>query len=198
MRPPNTSGDPRGYNTSMFNTDRAVKTALRRLGYGVSPTVDIPGSTILRFQHDYNKCADRFGKWGKTDTTSMLDKHTLNAIETALRWSEKSEKRHGTPSANSWQSLCKNLDHLGCGKSRRYSAAPAPDLEVSPDETRYVEILPNGNGKLRSTASDRALRANVMDYERHGDVIFAVVVLPPQDGLPGGRDKPFKCPCVLR
>lgn len=200
MRPPNLSKDNAGYNTSMFKTDRSVKNAFRRIGYGVSPAIKVPSSTITQFQHDYNKCGDKFGRWGKIDVTSKLDKHTLNALEIAVRWSVKRENRDGVPAARSWQGLCRNLKHLSCNEdqSRSYSATEAEGLEISPDETRYIEILPNGNGKLRNLHSDHALRANILDFEHHGPVIFAVAILPPQDGLPGGREEPFSCPCVFR
>lgn len=208
MKPPNVTKNPSGYNTKMFSSNHAVKNAFRRIGYGVSRRdVKVPRATIIQFQRDYNKCADRFGHWGQIDETGKLDRETLNGLEIAVRWSVKRENRDGTPAARSWQGLCRNLSHIQCEEdcgdrrgdstSRRYANANK-SVEIDDSPKHYIEVLPNGVGKLRNMHNDHALRANILDFEKHGPVIFAVAVLPPQADLPKGRKDPIKCPCVYR
>ena len=206
MKPPNISKNAAGYNTKMFKSDRAVKNAFKRIGYGISNrNIKAPASTVKQFQKDYNKCADRFGHWGQIDVTAKLDKPTLNGLEIAVRWSVKRENRDGVPAARSWQGLCRNLSGLAChddrsadlSKSRVYSASEGgPQIDETPKN--FIEVLSNGVGKLRNMHNDHALRANILDFEKHGPVIFAVAILPPQADLPKGRKDPIKCPCVYR
>jgi len=200
--PPNLSKDAKGFNTSMFKSDRAVRRGFRLLGYGVSNRFHkVPGDTVRQFQRDYNKCADRFGRWGKVKVTGKLNKDTLNALEHAIRWSKKLENTQGTPSARSWQSLCASRRNAcldppsGKGKTRAYAQAEAELPEAR--GTNFVEVLTNGSGKLRNIHTDHALRCNILAFERHGDTVLAVVEIPPQGDLPGGRPDSITCPCVF-
>ncbi len=208
-RPPNLSGDARGFNSQMFKSDRAVRRGFRMLGYAVNPRDHkVPKSTVQQFQRDYNKCAERFGRWGKVEVSGRIGKTTLNALEHAVRWSKKRENREGIPTARSWQALCANrraacLD-TECVDGRNYSAPPEVGAEayatVTVPEAReenFVEVLPVGRGKLRNIHTDDALRCNILGFERHAEVIFAIVEVPPQRDLPGGRSDSITCPCVL-
>jgi hypothetical protein len=143
--------------------------------------------TVVKFQGSYNRCAKKFGKWGEVDVNGRLDNDTLNALEMALRWTKRRENKDGTPSAVVWQSLCKDLAAADHG--RRTS-------DMSERGTNYVEVMPNGMAKLRNIHNDHALRANVLEFEKHGPVVFAKVEIPPQGGLPKGRAE-ICCPCVF-
>jgi hypothetical protein len=196
--PPNISKHPKGYNKKMFRSDRAVRKGFMILGYGVNTTRHkVTRDTVREFQRDYNKCSDKFGQWGKVEITGELNKDTLNALEHAVRWSKKREDNEGVPSARSWQSLCHKRPSYpgGCGSDEKVVVSRTHERE--PYEASYVEIAKNGIAKLKSIDSDIALRAEVVGFERDGAVVFAIVKIPPQSDLPGGRAEPFRCPCVL-
>ncbi len=197
-KPPNLSGDAKGYNSQMFKSSRAVRRGFKLLGYGVNPSDHkVPGSTVRQFQHDYNRCSERFGRWGQVRVTGKLNRETLNGLEHAVRWSKKRENRDGTPSARSWQALCSDRG-IACrdaSGSRTYSKTDTPAPKAR--ESSFVEVLPNGSGKLRNIHTDDALRCEILNFELHGDVVFATVAVPPQGDLPGGRSEPITCPCVL-
>lgn len=170
------------------------------LGYAINTSFHrVPKGTVRQFQRDYNKCSDRFGQWGKVEITGRIDKDTLNALEHAIRWSKKRENKDGTPSARSWLSLCGDRSGKTCGECDGDEPVVVTSRKKIPEEseTNYVEITPQGTAKLRSVDTDIALRAEVVGFEREGDVVFAVVKIPPQADLPGGREKTFQCPCVL-
>lgn len=198
-QPPNLSGDAKGFNSKMFKSQRGVRRALKALGYGVNHCLrTIPTSTIRQFQTDYNKCAEKFGRWGKVDRTGKIDRQTLNALEHAIRWCKKRENRDGIPSARAWQSLCahrrKVCRDTECEDGRSFSATPE---KVEERETNFVEVMPDGTGKLRNIHTDDALRCSIIAFERYGEVVFAVVDVPSQGDLPNGRSEPISCPCVL-
>jgi len=199
MKPPNFTDHPSGYNRRMFSSERAVRRGFMMLGYGINTRLhEVPKSTVRKFQRDYNKCADRFGQWGKVDENGDLDKPTLNALEHGIRWSKKRENKEGIPTARSWQSLCRDATSDSCGECGEDGRAKIPKRkESSRFDNQYIEVTPQGIAKLRSIDTDIALRAEVIDFERDGNVVFAIVKIPPQADLPGGRDKPFRCPCVL-
>ena len=105
----------------------------------------------------------------------------------------------------SWQTLCSDTSHAcfggdpDCGtnrtRERTYAAAgPAPEA----NETNYVEVQPDGTGKLRNIVNDSSLRCKIVCFDRHGEVLFATVKIPPQGDLPGGRQDEISCPCVFR
>jgi hypothetical protein len=184
----------------MFKSDRAVRRGFRILGYGVSNRDHkVPSKTVHRFQLNYNKCADRFGHWGKLNVTGKLSKETLNALEHAIRWSKKLENTQGVPSARSWQSLCGNQWNVypsnGSAKTRAYAQAEGDAPEAR--GTNFVEVMSDGVGKLRNIHTDHALRCNIIAFERYGDTAFAVVEIPPQADLPGGRPDQITCPCIF-
>lgn len=199
--PPNLSNDSAGFNSRMFRSDRAIRRGFRVLGYGINPKDHkVPSGTIKQFQRDYNHCAEKFGRWGRVDIHGKIDKPTLNALEIAIRWAKKKENTQFIPSARVWQSLCSFRksacnDHDDCSDNsqRSYSST---DIEKS--ETNFVEILSNGFGRLRNIHTDDSLRCNIECFDKHGDVVFATVTVPPQGGLPKGRDKSITCPCVFR
>lgn len=194
--PPNFTKDKDGFNRKMFRSDRAVRRGFMRVGYPVNTGAHkVPKETIRQFQKDYNKCSDRFGQWGKVKENGSLDIPTLNALEHAIRWSLKRENKDGTPSARSWQSLCHSAPGDSCGGEKRIIASRIEEPDVY--ETRFIEVTSQGTAKLRDTETDLSLRAEVVDFERDGNVVFAIVKIPPQADLPGGREEPFRCPCVL-
>ncbi len=196
--PPNISNGPKGYNQKMFSGDRAVRKNFMILGYGVNTTRHKVHKEVVReFQRDYNKCAEKFGQWGKVELTGALDIPTLNALEHAIRWSKKRENTDGTPSARSWQSLChEHPSYPGeCGSDEKVIVSRTHEKEEY--EVNYIEITDDGGAKLRSIDTDIALRAEILGFDREGDVVFAIVKIPPQADLPGGREEPFRCPCVL-
>jgi len=201
--PPNLSQSPAGYNDKMFRSVRSIRRGLSMLGYPASSCdQEISGDMIRKFQNDYNRCSKKFGHWGTIEASSEMDVPTLNGLEHAIRWAKKIEKTKGLPTASAWRFFC-NL-YMAPGE-RTYSATGetlenGPTVAAQPEvaESNFVEVLPNGNGKLRNIYNDDALRANIVDFEKHGSTVFAVVILPPQDGLPGGRMDPFACPCLIR
>lgn len=196
--PPNISNDSKGYNRQRFRGDRSVRRVFMTLGYGINTTRHkVPKSTVTEFQRDYNKCASKFGQWGKVELTGALDKPTLNALEHAIRWSKNREDTDGTPSARSWQSLCHDRPSYpgGCGSDEKIIISRTHEKEEY--ESNYIEITDAGGAKLRSIDTDIALRAEIVGFDREGDVVFAIVKIPPQADLPGGREEPFRCPCIL-
>ncbi len=196
--PPNYTGDPKGFNTRMFKSDRAVRRAFMILGYGINRCVHkVPRETVEQFQKDFNVCGQRFSQWGSVTVNGALDKPTLNALEHAVRWSKRRESRDGMPSATSWQSLCRDRRTPECGECDEHGRPIIRRKNTNRTETKFVEVTAQGTAKLRDMNSDVSLRAELIDFERDGDVVFAVVKIPPQADLSGGRDKPFRCPCVL-
>ncbi len=186
MRPQNISGRAKGYNDEMFVSDRAIRSAFRLLGYGVNMSEHkVARGTVTKFQKDYNKCSKKFKKWGKVDVNGRLDKDTLNALEMALRWAKRRENKDGTPSARVWQSLCSDLSEHACAPS-----------DIPERGTNYVEVMPNGMAKLHNIYNSHALRANILEFEKHGPVVFAKVEVPPQGDLPKGGVV-IICPCVF-
>lgn len=85
--PPNTSGDPAGYNTEMFPGAVAVRQWLVNLGYSV--TLDnvalVKNASVKKFQADYNKVSKHHPNMGTLLVDGTAGKNTLNAIEIA--WS---------------------------------------------------------------------------------------------------------------
>lgn len=190
--PPNISGNAAGYNKGMFKSNRAIRRAFKLLGYPIDMCEhNVDRGNVRHFQKDFNRCSKKAGKWGQIEATGKLDKDTLNALEIALRWAKKRENTDGTPCMVSWQSFCA----VARGKGRTFAEVEAE----APIEkgTNYVEVSPNGMAKLRNVYNDHCLRAELLDFERHGAVAFATVILPPQGDLPGGRSEPMTCPCVF-
>ena len=164
------------------------------LGYPVDPKVHEPDAkTVKKFQRDYNRCDMNFDSWGDIAITGKIDIPTLNALEHAIRWSKKRENDTGVPSGRSWRALC-------TGSGRKYSSTgeESDDDVVTPDtESNYIEIQQDGSGKLCNIHNDHALRCSILAFERAGDVVFAVVDVPPQGDLPHGRPEPITCPCFM-
>ena len=86
--PPNTSGDPAGYNTSMFTGTVSVRQWFITQGYGVTLN-DSPlakNGKVKQFQRDYNKVAKRVGgNMGQLKVDGTAGVNTLNALE--ISWS---------------------------------------------------------------------------------------------------------------
>lgn len=186
LRPPNASGNTSGYNSDLFKTDRGVRRAFMMLGYPVKKSSHkVEKKIVGQFQSDYNRCSDRFGQWGKVDDDSRLNKHTLNALEQALRWAKAQESETGNPSAALWQSLCKGYDE-DFRECERPEAKP----------TCFVEIDADGLARVHDIGSDESLRAEVLRFEREGDVVFAVVRIPSQAGI-ASEIRELRCPCKV-
>ena len=106
-KPPNTSGDPEGYNTKLFQGPGPVRLAMIAIGYKVkaTPTTlvpdDKPNGEVQRFQNDWNRVirgldsgrvkfppADDKRKLKQFRGLLIVDgipgKNTLNALEIAF------------------------------------------------------------------------------------------------------------------
>lgn len=176
-----------------LKNSREIRNGFRVLGYAVDlRSHEVSQEIIRQFQRDYNKCSDRFDHWENIEITSSLDGDTINALDRAIRWSKNRENAEGIPSARSWQSLCADLGP-NLNPARVYAQLESP----KETETNFVEVLSNGTGKLRNIYTSDAFRCNILSFERHGNVIFAVVEIPPQADLPDGRDESISCPCIF-
>lgn len=178
-RPPNISKDPQGYNTKLFPNSRAVRKALRHLGYKVSLTNTPPPKVIVRqFQKHYNHCAiKRFHKWGSLKVDGIAGRNTLNAIEIAMTFARKRGRAHGGEAAHHWQKLCAR--HRPGRHKRHHGTKPRPH------RPEFVEVMGKGVGKLRRPGLD--YRVYIHKLAKKGDLLFAQVRIPPQVGLPKGR-----------
>ena len=183
-----------GFNFHMFKSRRSICQALRYLGYEISDGANVPPTkTIQQFQKDFNNCSGKIGRFGKIDTNGYPDTNTLNALERAVQWAKDLEVSSPMPGARSWQSLC---SYSGQGESLDEAYSKANELNLDKG-TNFVEVLPSGIGKLRNSYTDDSLRCNILSFERRGDIIFAVVEVPPQGDLPGGRNEQICCPCLF-
>jgi hypothetical protein len=96
--PPNLSGDPKGYNATMFGTPGAVRSAFETLGYS-TPNVANLGPSTRSFQADYTAVSRGFtlGKLslpnapavsalvrGQLEVDGDPGPNTLRALEIAL------------------------------------------------------------------------------------------------------------------
>ncbi len=107
-KPPNSSGDPEGYNTELYPSPAPVRLGLKLVGYPVpysSETLN-PNSKanadVTRFQREWNRVIQGIDsgsvklpssppepKWverlrGSLDTDGIAGKNTLNALEIAV------------------------------------------------------------------------------------------------------------------
>lgn len=159
---------------------RRIRRAFLALGYSVSnASYDIPENSVKDFQSDYNNCADNLKGWDKIAVNGKLDKETLIALDSAVKLAEYKSGRSLDEIEGSWKYLCKKHEK------------PNEDL-------RYVEVMPNGSANVRDLQSDLSLRANLIAFDREGDVIFAIVSIPAQADLPAGQEERLRCPCVVR
>ena len=126
MRPQNVSGDPAGYNTSLWRDNTDVINALKLLGYNITD----PRSAYRKFQANWNFVAvnimankERFEyitfKYvpiGMVIADGRPGPQSLNALEIALenqRWSEDL----------SWPRVVEMVRGSGYGKKKFYNAA---------------------------------------------------------------------------
>jgi len=84
--PPNVSADPLGYNTALFPDHRAVRKALRSIGYDAPDENKLaPSGAVMNFQVDYNTASQE--SFQDARGTLVLDgipgKYTLRALELA-------------------------------------------------------------------------------------------------------------------
>jgi len=184
--PPNTSGDPHGYNAKLFRNHRSVRRALLRLGYKVNlANVKAPAGIIRRFQKDYNICSiKRHPAWGVLKIDSVPGAHTLNALEIALSFALKNSAKQGVTSNDFWQKLCRKLRPKKAQK-------PGPVGKGR----QYVLLVSKGIGRLKRPGKD--LRVRVEDLARKGSLLFARVTIPNQDGHPGDK-RPRWYPAIAR
>lgn len=184
--PPNTSGDPKSYNTKLFPNHRSVRRALRRLGYKVGLANAKPPSGVTRkFQKDYNICSiKRHPAWGILKIDSIAGIHTLNALEIALSFSLKHAAKQGTVAHEFWQKLCRKL---------RPKKKPKPGPVGK--GRHFVELIGEGIGRLRRPGID--FRVRVHELARKGSLLFAKVTIPSQVAHPGDKT-PRWYPAVTR
>jgi len=188
MKPLNTTRDPKGFNSKIFKDDRSIRRAFIILGYSVNhSSLKVPKSSVLKFQKDYNIASQKNSSMGALKADGVIGKDTLNALEVAIRISKKNSQSNNLSIGKSWQVICGSI------KPRKY--AKSDDIDYS--KTNFVEVGKNGTGKLRSCITDKSLRCTVVDFERHGDVVFAVVEVPPQKDLAAGCLSKITCPCVF-
>jgi len=126
MRPHNVSGDPAGYNTSLWRNNTDVINALNLLGYWNGD----PSAMFREFQANWNYVAsnimannERFGsivfKYVPVGTVIVDGRpgpQSLNALEIALenqRWSEDL----------SWPRVIEMMRGSGYGRKKIYNAA---------------------------------------------------------------------------
>lgn len=86
--PPNVSGDPAGYNTALFPDSKAVRGALKFLGYPVNDTLTTPppASQVKRFQGHYNQSSimEQYDATGWLAEDGVPGKMTLRGLELAI------------------------------------------------------------------------------------------------------------------
>jgi len=103
--PPNTSNDPAGYNTQMFQNASGVRQWFVNMGYSVTLVSEplIKNSQVKKFQRDYNTVASRPGHedMGTLDDDGTAGKNTLNALEIAFAMA--------TNAGKSWNMLVKGI-----------------------------------------------------------------------------------------
>ncbi len=185
--PPNTSGNPKGYNTKLFPNHRSVRRALRRLGYKVGlSNVKAPTGVIRRFQKDYNICSiKRHPAWGVLKIDSIAGIHTLNALEIALNFALKHAAKQGTVAHEFWQELCRKL------RPKKKKPKPGPVGKGR----HFVELIGEGIGRLKRPGID--FRVRVLELARKGSLLFAKVTIPSQVAHPGDKT-PRWFPAIAR
>lgn len=174
--PPNTSGDPKGYNTKLFPNHRSVRRALRRLGYRVNlANAKAPSGIVRRFQKGYNICSiKRHPAWGILKIDGVPGVHTLNALEIALNFSLKHSAKKGTTSHEFWQNLCQKL-----------RPKKKPKRGPVGKGRHFVELLGEGIGRLKRPGVD--FRVRVHELARKGSLLFAKVTIPSQAAHRGDK-----------
>ena len=181
-----------------LNSLRKIKKSLIALGYKVDiAKPKIHNDHILRFQKDYNNCSNKLVNIVKIKESGELNKETIKAIGIAINFSYKIADKRKTSPNKVWHNLCGKFH-----KKRKYADATSSENKHShngkeDEHCNYLEIMKNGVCKLRNTNDDSALRADVLDFEKRGGAMFAVVILPPQDGLESGSEEKIICPCIL-
>ena len=195
--PPNISGNKKGYNTLLYPNHRAIRKALRHLGYQLSPTNSKPPSIIVRqFQKHYNFCSiSRFHKWGGLKIDGKAGKHTLNALEIALKWATKRGTAKGKSPAHVWRHTC-NRSRPGKGKFPGMPHGKPHGKPPKKKQPEFVEIRGKNIGKLRRPGMD--YRVFVKQLARKGDMLFAKVTIPPQLGLPSGKHGAKWYPAIFK
>ena len=184
QHPPNTSGDPKGYNATLFPNFRSVRKALRRLGYKTSmANAKAPASIVRHFQRDYNHCSiDAHPSWGVVRIDGKIDgkdgRHPLNALEIALGYALRKAPETKALVGAWWQKYCA-VHHR-----KRAEQRTGPVGEGK----RYIEMINSDAGTLRRPGND--LRVVIHDLARKGKVLFALASIPPQaDRLRGDKQQ---------
>lgn len=127
--PPNLTGDPAGYDTSLFPNSRAIRRALAYLGYAV-PINDQPlldSTAVRRFQEDYNHAASytpgKFDASVPVTVNGKMDKASLNALDHvlpyALDWRTYFRPKKQTSTTVDF-GKSKRYRFSGCGMNRCY------------------------------------------------------------------------------
>lgn len=174
-----------GYNTDLFPNHRAIRRALRRLGYKVNlVNARVPSGVARQFQKDFNLCAiNGHPDWGVLKIDRIVGKRTLIALEIALGYAQKMSAQKGVSTEAFWQELCRGL--------RPAKPKPGP---VGKGKL-FVELLGMGIGRLRRTEGD--LRVRVEELARKGNLLFAKVTIPKQATYSGDHT-PRWYPAIAR
>ncbi len=192
QHPPNTSGNPKGYNAKLFPNFRAVRKALRRLGYKTSmANAKAPASVVRQFQRDYNHCSiDAHPSWGVVRIDGKIDgrdgRHTLNALEISLSYALREAPGVPSPVGAWWQKYC------AAHRKKRKGDRRGPVGEGK----RYVEMINRHAGTLRRPGND--LRVVIHDLARRGKVLYALTSIPPQTDRPRGSKEQRWYPAIYR
>jgi len=120
--PPNLSNDPKGYNTTLWTSPRAARSALLQIGYPIPQTDEalVKKPLVKSFQRHYNWVhenpsvniggpftASDLGVKGFLLVDGTAGKHTLNALEAAMKktslWDEYIASAEAAyPSGSDW------------------------------------------------------------------------------------------------
>lgn len=174
-----------GYNTELFPNHRAVRRALKRLGYKVNlVNTPVPSGIVRQFQKDFNLCVLNVRKdWTMLKIDRIAGPKTLRALEQALGYAQKMSAQNAVPTAQYWQKLCKGL------RPKKPKPGPVGKGKV------FVELLGNGIGRLRHAEGD--LRVYIQELARKGSLLFAKITIPKQDKHDGDKT-PRWVPAIAR
>ncbi len=166
---------PNGYNQELFPNHRAIRRALKRLGYKINlVNLPVPDVTARQFQKDYNLCVIKLHPdWGILKIDRAMGPKTLFALERVLAFSQKMAAQHGVSVDQFWQS------HVIKCKPMKPKQGPVGKGKA------FVEILGNKMGRLRRVDGD--FRVYIEKLAKKGKLLFAKVTIPPQVDHRGDR-----------
>jgi hypothetical protein len=174
--PENISGDPKGYNTQLFPNHRAVRRALRRLGYHLSlANIKVPRPIARHFQKDFDFCSvKRHRNWGVVKIDGMMDKPDLNALEIALNFALKQSAARNVPAGVFWQRNCSMMRP----KKRPPHRGPVGKGKA------FIEMWSRHAGTLKRPGKED-VRVQILRLAKKGKRLLAQAKIPLQAGHEG-------------